>query len=220
MKQPKHKRSKAQQAAARKWAAAGRAAQARKRAYNVSHHLPTRSNAQKQAALKWAAAGRAAQARKRSGQPPAPKKKAALAGGLEEYHSLTQTARDLMVIARANRAEPCCAATTLATHLYIMRGIIASEDEVLALHLAAAGGEEGAYLSDLLEVASSGFAGTRITRFWRVDDPGLPGIVARLQLPGGTHAALMLGGAACVSWGRVLPVAGECEEAWWAEWEI
>jgi hypothetical protein len=212
MKQPKHKRSKAQRAASRTWAAAGRASQKKKRDFELSHHLPTRSKAQKQASLKWRAAGRAAQSRKAAGLKPLPKHKPALAGGT------AGTSLVLPSLAAANRVWPCCTATAIAAHLYVTCGILASEDDIMALHLAA-GGEDGAYIPDLLEVASSGFAGTRISRFFPVWDVSLPGIVAGLRLPGGTHAALLLPRGACVSWGSILPVTGTVTEAWHAEWE-
>jgi len=115
---------------------------------------------------------------------------------------------------------PCCAATAIAAHLYVTCGILASEDDIMALHYAAGGDGDGAYIPDLLEVASSGFAGTRISRFFPVWDVSLPGIVAGLRLPGGTHAALLLPRGACVSWGSILPVTGTVTEAWHAEWEV
>jgi hypothetical protein len=129
----------------------------------------------------------------------------------EEYHA------GLTVLAELNRKWPCCTATAIANHLYLTEGILASQQDVLGLHLAAAG-DDGASIPDLLEVASSGFAGTRISAFWPVADLSLPGIVTGLRLPGGAHASLLLTGGVCVSWGSILPVFGQAEEGWWLEW--
>jgi hypothetical protein len=208
VKHPKHPRTKAQAAASRKWAAAGRRSQKIKRAYEKAHNLPTRTAAQHQQSLKAAAAGRASQKRKREGLKPLPKHPRALAGAVGGSYGF---------LAAANEDWPCCAATAIATHLYVATGIVASYEDVVSLHLAA-GGEQGALIPELLEVASSGFAGTRLSGFGHVDDLSLPGTVAGLRLPGGTHAALILSRVACVSWGRVLPVTGELEESWWLEW--
>jgi hypothetical protein len=223
-KQAKHKRTKAQSAASHKWAAAGRASQAAKRAVAQAAGQPTRTKRQTQASQRWAAAGRHAQARARQGLKPLPAKKRALAGGLAVCHlsvsavaAVSQAACDFMILAEANEDTPCCAATALAYSLYVQTGIMASNEDVLALHKAA-GGDDGALIPELLEIASSGFAGTRVARFWPLEDLDLPGSIAGLRLPGGSHAALVLSGAACVTWGRIAPLAG-AEEAWWAEWE-
>jgi hypothetical protein len=124
----------------------------------------------------------------------------------------------LSLIGAANRDWPCCTATAVAAHLYVTTGAVATREQILALH-DEAGGDGGAHIRDVLEVCSSGFAGTRVMRFWPVGDWDLPGTVAGLRLPGGTHAALILSGVACVSWGRVLPVYGEVTEAWWCQWQ-
>jgi len=246
-RQAKHGRTRAQAAAASAFAAAGRASQARKRAAAIAKtgKPPPVSKRRHQAALKWAAAGRAAQARKRAGLKPLPVHVRALAGdpavstmgGAVSYMSPAagegsvpcdawpavgpmSTATYLMILAEANRDSPCCAATAIATHLYLFRGIMATADDILALHAAGGGdGTHGALLPDLLELASGGFAGTRIASFFPVEDDTLPGLVTGLRLPGGAHAVLSLGGAACVSWGQVVPATGRDGEAWWAEWE-
>lgn len=225
-KQATHKRTKAQSAASHKWAAAGRASQAAKRAVAKAAGQPTRTKRQTQASQRWAAAGRRAQARARQGLKPLPTKKRALAGdltplGVSAVSIMSQAAcvpvNPYMILAETNRTLASCAATALAYSLYQQTGIMASHEDVLALH-DAAGGDDGALIPELLEVASSGFAGARIARFWPVEDLSLPGAIAGLRLPGGSHAALVLSGAACVTWGRILPLAG-VEEAWWAEWE-
>jgi hypothetical protein len=120
-----------------------------------------------------------------------------------------------------NPGWPACAATAVANHLLAWRGITASPAEILALHLAAGGDGYGAHIEDVLEVAaSSGLAGTRIARFWPVADARIPGLVTGLRLSRGSHTVLSLGGAGCVSWGQLYPLAGVAEEAWWIEWSI
>jgi len=225
-KQPKHKRTKAQAAASRKWASAGRASQAAKRATEKAKGLPTRTKRQTQQSQRWAAAGRAAQARKRQGLKPLAVKRRALAGdpamtlcaapGPDDRAACVPV-DPFNLLAGANQVYPCCAATAVACHLYAQTGIIASQGDVLSLHHEA-GCPGGAYIPELLEIASSGFAGARIRRFWPLGELILPGAIAGLRLPGGSHAVLALSGAACVTWGHIAPLTG-VEETWWAEWE-
>jgi hypothetical protein len=234
VKHPSKKRTAAQAAAGRKFAAAGRASQATKRAAEKAKGLPTRTKKQTQQSLKWASAGRVAQARKRSHLPPLARQPRALAGGAlaafpvkprflgqgttpgchptSEYHA------GLASIGEANWEWPCCTATAVATHLYLTRGILATAEEILALH-AACTGPGGAVISDVLDQASSGFAGARLAQFWPVAGRDLPGTITGLRLPSGMHASLSLPGGVCVSWGHIVPVPGELEEAWWIEWE-
>lgn len=197
MKQPKHKRTAAQIAAAHKFAAAGRAAQAATRAAYIAKHgkPPPVSKKRHQAALKWAAAGRAAQARKRNHLKPLPKKQPAL----------------------SLHGESVCAPVAIAAHLYAATGIIASEKLLLTLAARAAGGCLGDYLA---EVAASGLAGMRLTRYVPVDeDLVVPGLVCGLGLPGGYHAVLSHP-RGMVSWGVVLPWWGRPDQAWQLEWEL
>lgn len=226
-KHPAHKRTKAQAAAAVKFAAAGRASQAKKRAAEKAKGLPTRTAKQTQSTAKFAAAGRAAQARKRAGLKPLPKATRALAGdqavrrmGREAVSRLGPVAclpvNPYMILAETNWTQGCCAATAIAYHLYAHTGIMASQGDVRELHDAVAD-PSGARIPELLEAACDGFAGVRLARFWPLDTP-LPGSIAGLTVPAGSHAVLLLSGAACVSWGRVRPCAA-AEEAWWAEWE-
>jgi hypothetical protein len=223
--QAHHKRTKAQAQASKKWAASGRASQARKRVYEKAHGLPTRTVKQKAATQRFAAAGRAAQKRKRQGLKPLPTAKRALAvpamsEAVSEMSRARHPASPFMILAETNMAESCCVATAIACHLYAWTGILASQDDITGLHLAA-GGESGAYIPDLLEIASSsGFAGTRIERFRPVRELWLPGIVAGSRLPSGTHATLILSSGVWVSWGLVQPVSGELEEGWQIEWAV
>jgi hypothetical protein len=135
------------------------------------------------------------------------------AADTSEYHV------GLAGLKTVNTYWDCCAATAVAWSLFTERGIIATYEDVLALHLAA-GGDDGAYIPDVLDiVASGGLAGARVGRFWPVTDLTIPGIVAGLRLPRGTHSTLILAGGRCVSWGSIQPVTGVLEEGWWIEWE-
>lgn len=200
MKQPRHARTKAQHAASVKWAKAGRASQARRRAFDKAHGLPTQSKAQHQAALKWAAAGRAAQARKRQGLKPLPKKTPAL--GLPGYgiHDL-----------------PVCAATAVAEHLLAAAGICACDAAILGLASRAAGG----CLADYLEqAAAGGLGGVRLAGFWQCDpDVFTPGLLYGVQFRRGYHTVLSHP-SGMISWGMLMPVTGVPVEAWHLEWEI
>lgn len=222
MKKPKAKRTKAQAAAARKFAAAGRASQARKRAFEKAHGLPTRTKKQHQASLKWAAAGRAAQNRKKQGLKPLPKQSRALAGVVAGAGG---DAGEIYVAAECDdvgefRAlyQPggTCTVTAIANHLLMFEGVITSAAEIIAVHEQA-----GGVISDVLELlAVRGLAGTRIRSFWPVAGlDGYPGFVAGLRLPQGAHTVLTLGGGACASWGSTWKMAGRLDEAWWIEWE-
>jgi hypothetical protein len=184
--------------------AAARAAAARK------HHGRKKTAAQRKAILKWTAAGRAAKKARHHGHVRTPRPRRALGG---------QPGGPLAQLAGANQAEPACAATALAVHLHVTRRVTASTEDILALHRAAGGTGDGAHISDLLETAASaGLGGIRIARFWPVTT-ALPGTVAGLALPGGSHAVLTLPGGMCITWGQIRPCGGEIEEAWWIEWD-
>ncbi len=193
MKQPKHKRTAAQAAAAHTFAAAGRAAQARTRAAAIAKtgKPPPVSKKRHQAALKWAAAGRASQARARAHLKPLPKKTPTL-GGLP------------------------CAPSAIAEHLYATTGIVASDDAILGLAARVPNGHLGDYLA---EATAGGLTGVRLAGFWRCDEElFVPGLVYGVELPGGYHAVLSHP-AGVVSWGLLLPWMGVPAEAWQLRWE-
>lgn len=199
MKQPKHAQTKAQHAASVKWAKAGRASQARKRAFEKAHGLPTTTKRQHQAALKWAAAGRAAQARKRQGLPPLPKKTPALALPGYGIHDL-----------------PVCAATAVAEHLLAAAGICACDAAILGLASRVTGGCLADYLD---EAAATGLGGARLARFWQCDpDMFTPGLLYGVQLRQGYHTVLSHP-SGMISWGMLMSVTGVPVEAWHLEWE-
>ena len=221
-RQPKVKRTKAQEAASRKWAAAGRAKEAKVRAsFRAAHHgmAPPRSKAQRQATVKWLASGRAAQAARRQGKPPAPLKKRAAV--MPEEMLLPGYTWAL----GCNDLYPTCAAAAVANHLYARTGLRMSENQVLWLHQAAGGDESGAGIEAVLEYLSALDYGRAadgrpfvLSSFTRTDeDVIVAGLVAGLSTPHGSHAVLTHP-EGMVSWGRVMPWEGTAEEAWALEW--
>lgn len=216
MKQPKVARKSAAQAAAgKKFAAAGQAAQAAKRAaYAKSHHgakLP-RTKAQTQAAMKWAAAGKASQAARKQGKAP-PKKAAAIA----VPGTVPGTAWPL----GGNDVAATCAPAAVASHLLAFTGLTMADGEIALLH-ALAGGEDGATVADVLEVLREApwlVAGARVASFGRADEDAVTaGLVIVSRLGGARHAVLSHP-QGMVSWGGVRAWEGVPEEAWVIEWE-
>jgi hypothetical protein len=199
LKHPKHAETKAQHAASVKWAKAGRAAQARKRAFEKAHGLPTRTKAQTQASLKWAAAGRSAQARSRQGLQPVARQKPALALPGYGIHDL-----------------PVCAAVAVSEHLAAATGAIASDAGILSL----VDGLGGGCLADYLEAAATGgLGGVRLAGFWPCDpDMFVPGLVYGVRFRQGYHAVLSHP-SGMISWGMLMPVTGVPVEAWHLEWD-
>jgi hypothetical protein len=203
--------SPARHAANLRFAAAGRASQVKARAKGKK---PTK--AQHQAGIKFAAAGRAAQARKRAGKKPLPvKKRAASADAVMGFVMQPSGPWTL----GGNGCWPSCAAAALANHLLATTGIAASEQEILALHLAAGGGSVS--IGEQLEAArETGLAGVHLTEFGPLEDScDLPGAIAGVSLPR-SHAVLLAPDGMMITWGRQMPLrAGMIEEAWWARWE-
>lgn len=211
------KRSAAQVAASKKFAAAGRASQAASRAaYKKSHHgkAPPRTAAQKQATKRWASAGQASQAAKRQGKK-APVKAAALAPA------------DAVLLPGwslgCNDWGPTCASAAVANHLLAHAGLEMTEYEVALLH-ALAGGEEGADIPSVLEALRSAprlAAGgrVRVASFFQADEQLIvPGLVVVTGLPHARHAVLSHP-RGMVSWGGVRPWEGIPLEAWAIEWD-
>jgi hypothetical protein len=201
VKHPKHVQTKAQHVAALKFAAGGRAAQARTRAAAIAKtgKPPARSKAQRQATLRFAAAGRAAQARKRNHLKPLAKTKPALALPGSGLHDL-----------------PVCGPVAIAEHLLAATGVYATDDQIIDLANRTPGG----CLADYLEqAATGGLAGVRLARFCRCDcELAVPGLVYEVQFRTGYHAVLMLPGG-MLSWGMLLPVTGRSLEAWALNWD-
>lgn len=201
MKHPKHPVTKHQRAAELKFAAAGRASQAKTRAAAIAKtgKPPARSKKQHQASLRWAAAGRANQARKRQGLKPLAKAAPALALPGAGLHDL-----------------PVCGPVAIAEHLFASTGVYASDEQILDLYTRTPGG----CLADYLEQATTGgLAGVRLARFWECDDGlAVPGLVYGVRFRTGYHA-VVLGDAGMISWGMLLPVTGRPLEAWALNWE-
>lgn len=203
MRQPKHKVTKAQHAAALKWARAGRASQhaTREAAIAKTGKPPPRTKREHQAALRWAASGRAAQARKRQGLRPLPRKQPALAlPGHGLLHDL-----------------PVCAAVAVAEHLLAAAGVCACDADILELAARVTGGCLADYLD---EAAAGGLAGARLSGFWPCDpDVAVPGLLYGVQFRRGYHAVLAQGRNTMISWGMLMPVTGVPVEAWHLEWD-
>lgn len=171
-----------------------------KRARAVAARLP-RSAKQKAASRHNLNKARAAQKARRSGKAPvaAQKPQAPDSRGTAALHLL-----------------PACAPVALAEHLAWQSGVVATTDEILALHQISSG---QCTLADLLElVAAEGLAGMRLESF-RPCDPGeiVPGWVYGISHPAGYHAVLAHP-AGMVSWGMLLQRSGAPREAWHLEW--
>jgi hypothetical protein len=182
----------AQAAAAHKFAAAGRASQARTRAAAIAKtgKPPPVSKKRHQAALKWAAAGRASQARARAHLKPLPKKQPTL-------------------------GELPCAPAAIAEHLFAATGVAVPDADILALGENMPGGCLWEYLE---AAATAGLGGVRLAGFWQCDeDLFIPGLVYGVGMLGGYHAVLSHP-RGLVSWGLLLPRLGVPREAWHLEW--
>lgn len=206
MRKPKAPRSKAQEVAAHQNIAKAQAARAAERAYDKKHHIkPHLSKKQKQAQVANLAKARAAQERKRHHLKPLPKHPRALAGpsGLLPVFG--------------NDVADVCSAAAIAANLWLRYGISVPDAEVAAAHAAGNG-----VLGDVLDfIAGRGFGSARLAAHWPFSPGGraLAGSVLGLRLPQGRHAVVALTSDACLSWGSVIPVCGEVEEAWWLEWD-
>jgi hypothetical protein len=216
---PKHKhRSPAQVRASKAWASAGRSAQAatRKAAIRKTGKPPPRSAQQKAASRAWASAGRSAQAARRAGKTPVSHKKAALPA-LSRAHTLAEPGVVLW-LPGCDEERPVCAVTAVANHLLAATGIIASDDEMLALH-ELAGGDSGATIGNVLDACVHCGLGRRHLVMFGMADRASPGTVTGLRMAGGYHAVLTAPAGMMISWGMVLPQLGYPEEAWYLDWE-
>ena len=223
----KKKLSPAQVRADSAFAAAGRAAQARTRAAAIKKtgKPPPRSKAQVAASTRAAAAGRASQAAAKAARaggravvPKAAKAKAAIAPKplLVRPGSAWPTG--------CNDVVPTCAATAVACHLQAATGITMSDEDIVKLH-ELAGGATGATISNVLEAMSAhwscfGHDRIRLLSYFRADEQFiLAGMVVGLQFSHAGHAVLSVPGG-MISWGQLMPWAGEPDEAWCLEWGL
>lgn len=219
MKKPAQKRSKAQEIASRKWAAAGRAKEAAVRAkYRASHHgrNPPRTKAQQAATRKWQRASVAAAAARRQGKT-FQKAKARAAFAPPEF---LPDQRGFPSWLNCNEIYPVCAAAAVANSLLFQTGYRVSDKDILMMHRLAGGSESGSAIEDVLEAISEpGISWPwRLEKFWRADhDLIVPGLVTGMQLGHGSHAVLSHANG-MVTWGSVLPWTGVIEEAWALEW--
>jgi hypothetical protein len=104
-----------------------------------------------------------------------------------------------------------CAAAAVANSLLLATGIRAGDEDVLALHVAAAGhpGTPASVLGVLEAALEHGLAGWPLTGF----GPGSG--IAEISLPGGLHA-VALGDGFAVTWGNAVPVPQWPVLATWA----
>jgi hypothetical protein len=224
-------RSKPQVAASRKWAAAGRAKQAKVRAAAKAAGQKTpRTKAQHAASVRAAAAGRAAQAARAAGKTyvsqAKPKAPVPDTWTLQQDLDLPGLVTSKTGVSLDLHALPVCGAVAVAEHLAVFTGAWTPDESVLELAELV----RDATMADLLEhVRAEGFPGTgeKLAHFEQCD-PGteVPGLIYGLQLPRGYHAVLAHPGrAGAVSWGRLMPWCALLHdgaapaEAWWLEWE-
>jgi hypothetical protein len=209
------KKTPAQAKAAKAYAAAGRAAQAKKRAAAIkaTGKPPPRTKAQKAAAIKWAKAGQAAQAAAKAGKKaPALAKKAALPTHVSNWTG------PAIWLPGCNDQRPTCVSVAVANHLLESTGIAATDAMILKLH-EYAGGDDGATIPTVLEAASCyGLAGIKLSSYGMANEI-LPGLVCGIETRRGYHAALSHP-YGLVSWGFVMPHFGEPQEAWALNWDL
>lgn len=212
------KRSAAQIAAGKNFAAAGRAAQASARAAAIKKtgKAPPRSKAQKAATAKFLAAGQAALRARAAGKTPVkPKAKGALMPDELLYPGFDWPLG-------CNDAIPTCASVAVAAHMQAVTGLTLTDAEILKLHNLA-GGDKGAQISDVLEAMAGNalsfcYGRVKLLHFFRTDEQFLlSGLVVGVRLPHTGHAVVSAPGG-MISWGRYMPWEGEPEEAWCLEW--
>lgn len=163
--------------------------------------LKPRTAKQKAASRLSLVKARAAQKARRGGKTPVAAKK--------------PQAPDLLT-GQGIHSLPVCAAVAAAASLQAWTGIIASAAEVWELYLRAG---ETSIAATLEAVAEHGLAGARLESFQAADPCYLaPGLLYGVQLAIGYHAVLSAPGG-MLSWGNVIPLAGEPEEAWLLEWK-
>ena len=108
-----------------------------------------------------------------------------------------------------------CAATAVANSLLLATGKRVSDEDVLGLHVAAAGSPDaGASVLGVLEAAQAwGLGGYRPRRD---DRSGIA--ILETALPGGIHAVLLADGFT-VTWGQAVPAfPGQVLAAWSITW--
>lgn len=124
-----------------------------------------------------------------------------------------------------NDIYPTCSALAVASHLQAALGIAMTDNDIWVLHTLAGGDvSTGTSIESVLEAAGTYWLKqdgqqARLRSFCQADENVLvSGLVVGLSLPHDGHAVLTQPGG-MVSWGRLMPLAGEPEEAWALEWE-
>jgi hypothetical protein len=170
--------------------------------------LKPRTAKQKAASRLSLVKARAAQKSRRGGKTPVSRKKAQ-APGIPARYGVSPGEVSL-------HSLPVCAAVAAAASLQAWTGLIASPAEIWELYRRAG---EATIAATLEAVAGYGLAGASLESFREIDPCCLaPGLVYGIQLAAGYHAVLSAPGG-MLSWGSVIPLAGEPEEAWLLEWK-
>jgi hypothetical protein len=210
------KKSPAQIAAGHAFAAGGRAAQA---AAMASPRTAKAAHAKASASARKAAVTRKRNAALRKAGKVVPAQKAKRA-------AVAPDAARPGLVPGFNDLYPTCSAVAVASHLFAASGIMMPDEEIWHLHRLAGGtADDGVPIEDVLEAAREyPVRGTalqaRLRSFFRTDlNVIAPGLIVGISLPHDGHAVVTQPGG-MVSWGWLLPLNGEPEEAWALEWEV
>jgi hypothetical protein len=148
---------------------------------------------------------------------PAPRVKAKVnpGGPMKTAPKAKRTAAGLIVpgywIAGQNNEQPSCVATAIANSLLAIKGVRATDDQVLRLHRHA-GGDDGVRISDALaSVMQSGLAGYRPSGYWLTGYSGSNGLIVGLSDGVNDHAATLTY-QGLISWGA--PLDAELAQGW------
>lgn len=117
-----------------------------------------------------------------------------------------------------NEEYPTCVATAIANSLLTVRGIRATDDQVMRLHYhAGAGSGNGVSIADALgSVMDCGLAGVRPVAYFAINrDPGFGSILGMTD--GENDHAVTLTSSGLIAWGAPLPE--EMADAWMLDGE-
>lgn len=171
-----------------------------------------RTAKQKAAARQSLVKARAAQRARRGGKTPVIKKTPQAPCPGDGYGSLAAITLEGSWL----HSLPVCAAVAAAASLQAWTGILAGTADIWELYLRAG---ETTIAATLEALAEHGLAGARLESFQPADlSYPAPGLIYGIQLAIGYHAVLSAPGG-MLSWGSVIPLAGEPEEAWLLEWK-
>ena len=228
-------RSKAQTAASRKWASAGRAKQSAVRAaYKKSHHgnPPPRTKKQHAASVRAAAAGRAAQAARRQGKPvqsrAKPKAPPPDTWTVQRNLDLPGLVPSETGVSLDLHALPVCGPVAVAEHLAAFTGGFVPDESLLALWELTRDATMDGLLEHVRAEGFPGFPGERLAWFEQCDPDyrgARPGLRAAACRRATTPCSRTRTAQGAVSWGLLVPWCALLHdgaapaEAWWLEWE-